>query len=59
MAPGPAHAVHASRSLTSQGRFTKTSVRAATFLVLYVVVYLTVGFAGLAVIDWVWAAIFQ
>ncbi|HEX4076155.1 MAG TPA: hypothetical protein VHX49_12215 [Candidatus Acidoferrales bacterium] len=38
---------------------TKHSIVAAAFLILYVAVYLTIGFLGISLIGRVWATVFE
>jgi hypothetical protein len=35
------------------------TVFAFGFLILYLIVYLAIGFAGIATIEWAWAALFR
>jgi len=51
----PARLTIASRTAFSQKAVTRDSVVASAFLCAYVALYLGVGFAGLAAIDWIWA----
>jgi hypothetical protein len=37
----------------------RVSLTAAAFLVLYLAVYLTAGFAGVNFIEWAWMRVFQ